>query len=44
MSASRSGSESSILHEECGFRFEGRAVFAGIEPPHTHVIVFEREF
>jgi hypothetical protein len=26
------------------FRFEGRAVFAGIEPPHTHVILFEREF
>jgi hypothetical protein len=26
------------------FRFEGRAVFAGIEPPHAHVILFEREF
>lgn len=26
------------------FRFEGRPVFAGIEPPHTHVIFFEREF
>ena len=26
------------------FRFEGRAVFAEIEPPHTHVILFEREF
>lgn len=26
------------------FRFEGRAVFASIEPPHTHVILFEREF
>ena len=26
------------------FRFEGREVFAGIEPPHTHVILFEREF
>jgi hypothetical protein len=26
------------------FRFEGQAVFAGIEPPHTHVILFEREF
>jgi ribosomal protein S18 acetylase RimI-like enzyme len=26
------------------FRYEGRAVFAGIEPPHTHVILFEREF
>ena len=26
------------------FRFEGRAVFAGIQPPHTHVILFEREF
>ena len=25
------------------FRFEGRAVFAGIQPPHTHVILFERE-
>jgi hypothetical protein len=26
------------------FRFEGRKVFAGIQPPHTHVILFEREF
>ncbi len=26
------------------FRFEGRPVFAAIEPPHTHVILFEREF
>jgi ribosomal protein S18 acetylase RimI-like enzyme len=26
------------------FRFEGRAVFAKIEPPHTDMIVFEREF
>jgi hypothetical protein len=26
------------------FRFKGRAVFAGIEAPHTHVILFEREF
>ena len=26
------------------FRFEGSAVFAGIEPPHTHVILLEREF
>ena len=26
------------------FRFEGRAVFAEIKPPHTHVILFEREF
>lgn len=26
------------------FRFEGREVFARIEPPHTHVILFEREF
>lgn len=26
------------------FRFNGQAVFAGIEPPHTHVIFFEREF
>jgi len=26
------------------FRFEGRAVFVEIEPPHTHVILFEREF
>lgn len=25
------------------FRFEGRAVFAEIEPPHTNVILFERE-
>jgi ribosomal protein S18 acetylase RimI-like enzyme len=25
------------------FRFDGRAVFAGIEPPHTHTILFERE-
>jgi hypothetical protein len=26
------------------FRFEGRPVFAEIEPPHTHVILYEREF
>jgi hypothetical protein len=26
------------------FRFQGRAVFAGIEPPHTELILFEREF
>ena len=26
------------------FRFEGRAVFAEIEPSHTHVILFERQF
>ena len=26
------------------FRFQGRAVFAGIEPPHTDLIFFEREF
>jgi hypothetical protein len=26
------------------FRFEGRAVFAEIKLPHTHVILFEREF
>jgi hypothetical protein len=26
------------------FRFEGRAVFAAIQPPHTHVILFELEF
>jgi GNAT superfamily N-acetyltransferase len=26
------------------FRFEGLAVFDEIEPPHTHVILFEREF
>jgi hypothetical protein len=26
------------------FRFEGRALFAEIQPPHTHVILFEREF
>jgi hypothetical protein len=26
------------------FRFEGRAVFAEITPPHTHVILYEREF
>lgn len=26
------------------FRFGGRAVFATIEPPHTHTILFEREF
>jgi len=26
------------------FRFEGRAVFAAIEAPHTHLIFFEREF
>jgi hypothetical protein len=35
---------------ECGrlayrdFRFQGRALFAGIEPSHTEVIFFEREF
>lgn len=26
------------------FRFQGGAVFAGIKPPHTDVILFEREF
>jgi len=26
------------------FRFEGRAVFAVIEAPHSHLILFEREF
>ena len=26
------------------FRFEGRAVFADIEFPHTHLILFEREY
>jgi hypothetical protein len=26
------------------FRFEGRPVFAAIEPPHTHVMLYEREF
>jgi hypothetical protein len=26
------------------FRFEGRTVFGSIEPPHTHVSLFEREF
>ncbi len=26
------------------FRFDGRSVFAGIEPPHTHLILFEREY
>jgi ribosomal protein S18 acetylase RimI-like enzyme len=26
------------------FRFEGRAVFATVEPPHTHTILFECEF
>ena len=26
------------------FRFEGRAVFDKIESPHTHLILFEREF
>lgn len=26
------------------FRFQGRAVFAGIEAPHTDLILFEREF
>ncbi len=26
------------------FRFAGRAVFASIEPPHTHAIFYEREF
>ncbi|HSU91386.1 MAG TPA: hypothetical protein VLI44_08045 [Sporolactobacillaceae bacterium] len=26
------------------FRFERRAVFAGIEAPHSHLILFEREF
>jgi hypothetical protein len=25
------------------FRYEGRAVFAAIEPPHTHVILYEAE-
>jgi len=26
------------------FRFRGQAIFAGIEPPHSDVILFEREF
>ena len=26
------------------FRFQDRAVFAGIEPPHTELSLFEREF
>jgi hypothetical protein len=26
------------------FRFQGRAVFAKIEPPHTDLILFERDF
>jgi len=26
------------------FRFEGRATFAGIQPPHTGIILFEKEF
>jgi hypothetical protein len=26
------------------FRSQDRAVFAGIEPPHTDLIIFEREF
>jgi hypothetical protein len=26
------------------FRFEGRPVFANIEPPHTDLILFERQF
>jgi len=26
------------------FRCEGRAVFAAIEPPHTHLILYENEF
>jgi hypothetical protein len=32
----------SVAHRD--FRFQGRAVFAGIEPRHTEVILFEREF
>lgn len=31
-----------VLGED--FRFQGRAVFAGVEPPHTDLILFEREF
>ena len=26
------------------FRFEGRPVFAAIEPPHTHTILYEKEY
>jgi ribosomal protein S18 acetylase RimI-like enzyme len=26
------------------FRFEGRATFAGIQPPHSGIILFEKEF
>jgi hypothetical protein len=26
------------------FRFEGRAVFAAIDPPHTHAILYEKEY
>ena len=26
------------------FRFQGQAVFSGIEAPHTHIVLFEKEF
>jgi hypothetical protein len=26
------------------FRFEGRATFAGIQPPHTGIVLFDKEF
>lgn len=42
--ARRSGFQERARLAYRDFRFEGRAVFAEIEPPHTRVILFEREF
>jgi hypothetical protein len=42
--ARRSGFQKRARLAYRDFRFEGRAVFAEIEPPHTHAILFEREF
>jgi len=43
MAARKSGFQERARLSYRDFRFEGRAVFAGIEAPHTHLILFERE-
>jgi hypothetical protein len=43
MAARRIGFEERARLTYADFRFESRAVFGGIEPPHTQLIFFERE-